>query len=91
MSNETREQKEERRMSMGLNNPIHDWWAKRKSQGKWIGGVFIRPELLAKARAMMIEKMEKEKVIQAIMQTRWWYRIYLLFKKIWRKLFRSKI
>lgn len=82
---ETREQREERRTAIGLNNPKHDWWAKRKSRGRWIGGRFLSAELLQRARRERIAMME------TVTKLKWWQRIYIvliiIFKRAWRKLF----
>lgn len=72
MKKETKEKREERREAMGLNNPKKDWWARRKSQDRWVGGRLFSAELLQKARRERIAMME------TVERLKWWQRIYVV-------------
>ena len=46
---------------MGLANPKKDWWATRKSKGRWIRGRYFSAKQLMELRKKIVEDAEKQK------------------------------
>ncbi len=59
------------------NNPKHNQQARRKNQGKWIGGRFISRPILEHALKQSLVNSKR---------TSFWWRIIFWIKKLWRKL-----
>ncbi len=70
---------------MKNNNPKHNPEARRKNQGKWIGGVWIPSVLLREAQKRRIEYMMREAIV-GYGKVSFWQRIKNWLKKLWQKL-----